>query len=153
MSFKCLKCGHIFEDGEEKTYTENYGEPGGKPYLQWFGCCPLCGGDFEEMAKCKVCGEDFSKDELSYYGVCECCKEDVKSKYKYRPDLCYKICDSEKTFLQINKFLAEMFTQEEIEQVLFKELVCSSYSPVNCESFINADDDWFVEKVVKGVGK
>ena len=153
MTFRCLDCGHIFDESEIKSYFQNHAGFGDAPALEQLYCCPVCDGDFEELAKCEVCGEDFSKDELSYYGVCECCKEDIKSKYKYRPDLCYKIVENEKSAVQINKFLAEMFTQEEIEQVLFKELVCSSYSPVNCESFINADDDWFVEKIVKGVGK
>lgn len=154
MSFKCLKCGHIFEEGEEKTYIENYGEPGGKPYLQWFGCCPLCGGEYEETKQCVVCGSEHLKDELYFCDVCENCKDDIKFEYKYRPDLCYKLAEKGKRSVSINPFLADMFTEEQINEILFKELISSSsFMPVNCEAFIEADEYWFIENAIKEVGK
>lgn len=70
MSYICLDCGHIFDEGEQKVYRENHGLPGG--YYEEFSVCPVCGGDYEEAAHCVSCGGDF-KDENLYDGWCEEC--------------------------------------------------------------------------------
>lgn len=62
--FKCFECGHLFERGEEKRYTEMHGES----YL----ACPICGGAYEETNQCSCCGGHFFEDEL-YNGMCEEC--------------------------------------------------------------------------------
>lgn len=64
MAFKCLECGHIFEDGEEARWTEAHGEQ--------FSGCPLCRGEYEETKPCKHCGSEKLDDEL-YEGWCEDC--------------------------------------------------------------------------------
>ena len=65
----CRDCGEIFSKPE--TYTENH--PYGMGYAsETFGCCPCCGGDYEEAVKCADCGEYFSDDEL-IDGMCEHC--------------------------------------------------------------------------------
>lgn len=77
MSWKCIDCGHIFDDGEEAIREEKhpYGDTTASEY---FSECPVCGGDFEETVSCKKCGGAFLEDELigSYY--CEdCLKESL----------------------------------------------------------------------------
>lgn len=99
--YRCLGCGHLFEDGEQKTYRENVGECHGAPAYMDYSVCPVCGEEYEEVKPCKICegyetmetGEDF----------CENCKKEVKGKY-------YKL-------------LGEKFDKEEIE--LLRDLASS----------------------------
>lgn len=49
MMYVCEECGHLFEEGEQKTYKESYGEE--------FVGCPLCGGNFKETEPCEICGK------------------------------------------------------------------------------------------------
>lgn len=60
--YKCLDCGHIFDEGEEKTYTETHGERFA-PSERWKGC-PVCGGAFEQTIRCEECGAEHLADEL-----------------------------------------------------------------------------------------
>lgn len=61
--YKCTSCGHIFEEGEQKTYTERHGLDT-LPYEKYEGC-PSCGSsDFEEVENCEICGELHTTDEL-----------------------------------------------------------------------------------------
>ena len=71
MAFKCLECGHIFEEGEQKTYVETHGIS--EPPFEEFSVCPVCNGFFQKAVRCKVCGGFFLKDELNYDGTCEDC--------------------------------------------------------------------------------
>lgn len=61
---KCFECGHIFEHGKEKRYTEPHGEE----YL----ACPICGGAYEETVTCSMCGGNFHENEL-FHGLCAEC--------------------------------------------------------------------------------
>ena len=69
--FKCAECGHIFEQGEEKTWTESYGE-------ELCGC-PICEGGFKEIEPCILCGS-YNHDFDSNY--CDKCKDDVRNRMK-----------------------------------------------------------------------
>lgn len=86
---KCLDCGHIFEDGEQKTYAEHH-PYGDTTAAEYFSVCPICGGDYEETVSCESCGGEFLEDELvaSYYCE-ECLKEtaDAKTFYDYASDI------------------------------------------------------------------
>lgn len=62
--FKCFECGHLFDRGEEKRYTEMHGES----YL----ACPICGGAYEETVQCNICGSHHFEGEL-YNGLCIDC--------------------------------------------------------------------------------
>ena len=74
--YKCLDCGHIFDEGEEKTYKETHGDLMG-PAEYWKGC-PICGGAFEKTVRCENCGAEFLPDELYADKWCdECLKEMV----------------------------------------------------------------------------
>lgn len=67
--YRCVDCGHIFDVGEEKVYTESHGEK--------FQCCPVCGGDFQEADNCDDCRRVKWLDEL-YSGLCiKCLKKSV----------------------------------------------------------------------------
>ena len=68
--FKCIECGHIFEDGEQARWTETHGEV--------WESCPICKGDYEEVEPCKICGSyDHSVDD----DYCDDCKKDVKKRF------------------------------------------------------------------------
>lgn len=72
MSYKCLECGHIFEDGEEKRWVETHGLDA-PPYEEMSGC-PLCLGPYRETTPCKNCGSEHLPSELED-GLCEECRE------------------------------------------------------------------------------
>lgn len=73
--YKCLDCGHIFDDGEQDVIREYHREiPGG--FYEEFAGCPICGGDFEETERCEKCGGAFLPDELiSGYYCKDCLRE------------------------------------------------------------------------------
>ena len=72
MTYKCLECGHIFEDGEEARWSESRGEYWGLPCFEDMCGCPICKGDYEETKTCEECGGAFLADELED-GLCEKC--------------------------------------------------------------------------------
>lgn len=143
--YKCLDCGHIFEDGEEKRYTENVGECFGFPAYQEFRSCPICGGDFEETQRCEVCGKECLKEELSG-GVCEDCIDERRSDF----DVCYKISVGETATITINALIATLLEECDIEQILI-DYIKSRLKQVDCSDFINSDPDWFGERLAKEV--
>lgn len=76
--YKCVECGHLFEDGEQKIYRENIGECHGSPSYMDFSVCPICGGEYEEIMPCSVCGtyeHDFGRP------LCKDCEEEVKKEF------------------------------------------------------------------------
>ena len=64
MMYRCVECGHLFEDGEQVRWTEDHGE-------EWSGC-PICKSEYEEVRICKNCGKWHTKNEL-FDGWCESC--------------------------------------------------------------------------------
>lgn len=62
--FKCVECGHLFESGEEKRWTEPHGEK--------MSGCPCCSGDYEEAKMCEFCEEYVCAENEKY---CEECKQ------------------------------------------------------------------------------
>lgn len=154
MAYKCLDCGHIFEEGEIIKVATNivFGEIHGKPLFDdddFEECCPLCKGEFEETVKCAICEGEHLEDEL-FGGVCEECI----AEYKYNVEMCYTIGANETESVKLNSFLATMYTQDEIEAILYNDLIeHQKHSPVDCEDFINADKSWFAERLVEEVKK
>ena len=92
--FKCLECGHLFEDGEQENWVEMHGLSYNG---EQFSGCPLCKGSYEKIEPCKICG--------SY-------EHDIKEEYC---DVCVKEFNENLKFV-----LAQNFNKKEIE--LFKEL-------------------------------
>lgn len=72
MTYICVDCGHIFEEGKEKTIVERhpYGDTTAEEYI---AVCPACNGGFEEAGICKCCGGAFLEDELIGGYYCEEC--------------------------------------------------------------------------------
>lgn len=68
--FKCIECGHIFDDGEQERWIEPHGEV--------WESCPICKGDYEEVEPCKICGTYNHECQEEY---CEDCKKDVKNRF------------------------------------------------------------------------
>ena len=69
--YKCLECGHIFEQGEEAKWTESHGFADGR--YEHFTGCPLCKSAFEETVSCRECLGSFLSDELFPGGICRDC--------------------------------------------------------------------------------
>lgn len=138
-SYKCLNCGHIFEEGEQRHWTESYGEE--------MSGCPLCGGSYNGTVKCFICGSEHLEDELNG-GVCEECIGE------YRKDFnsCYELSIGETTKIEINSLLASLFCVSDIEQIL-KEHIRHKCQDVDCSPFIDEDISWFGERLVEEVKK
>lgn len=90
--YKCNECGHIFEMGEEKRWTESYGEE--------FAGCPLCMGEFTEVYSCEICG---APTEGKFCGKC---KDDVQARF-------IKLIENEFT-TEERELLNELYDGEEI---------------------------------------
>ena len=83
--FKCLDCGHIFE--EPKQYSEDR-TPGGAceggSFIEHYTGCPVCSGAYEEAKQCEICGKYFTSDELTdtneyINGGCgDCCEQCIE---------------------------------------------------------------------------
>ena len=43
MMYICSRCGHQFEDGEERHVKEYMGECHGSPAIYVYSVCPVCG--------------------------------------------------------------------------------------------------------------
>jgi hypothetical protein len=150
--YKCLECGHIFEDEEAKKVEEHH--PYGMGYAtETFFCCPLCNGSYEETKKCKNCGGEFLEDELKD-GFCEDCIEEIKDEYRYNPQKCYEISKDETAKVEINYFLSCMFTEKQIEEILLLNIrKASALMPIDCSAFMNADSSWFEDRIIEEVKK
>jgi len=83
--YKCVDCGHLFEEGEQRTYKEAHGFSDG--FAEEFSVCPVCGGDYEETTRCAFCGGEHLESEL-YDGVCLDC---LRKKATYANILNYLI--------------------------------------------------------------
>ena len=73
-----------------------------------------CGGEFVEAVQCAVCGKYKEKDE---YSVCDECLEEAET---LENALEYG-AEAEET-IEINGFLAQVFSNTEIEEILVREL-------------------------------
>ena len=148
MAFKCLSCGHIFEEGEQASWEEHH--PYGMGYAaESFSGCSICNGDYEETKQCEICGGEFLEDELNGGCVCDECVEE----YKRDLETCYKIADTaEKEEIKINPLLVSLFDVDEIEAILYQKLE-SVKDNIDCSAFIDEDKDWFAEKLAEEVSK
>ena len=146
MAFKCLDCGHIFEEGEQSRWEEHH--PYGMGYAaEEFSGCPICNGDFEETKQCEICGGEFLEDELNGGCVCDECIEEYSKDF----DTCYKISDNEKEEININALLASLLDIDEIETILYHYL--KTKRDIDCSKFVNQDKDWFADRLVEEVSK
>lgn len=145
MAYKCLECGHIFEEGEQARWSENRGEYWGSPCSENMSGCPRCKGDYEETTLCEICGSEHLEDELNG-GACHECIDEYRKNF----DVCYEISFGETEEIKINALLASLFDVGDIEQIL-KEYVESRCPNIDCGKFIDRDLYWFGEKLAKEV--
>lgn len=73
--FKCLECGHLFEEGEQKKWKEERGEYNGTLCFEELSGCPACQGAFEKATACKICGGYERMGEEEQY--CDYCKAEI----------------------------------------------------------------------------
>lgn len=147
MAYKCLECGHIFEEGEQACWLESRGEFWGTPCSEHMSGCPLCKGEYEETVQCAVCGSEHLEDELNG-GVCDECIDEYRKNF----NACYELSIEEKTEIKINSLLASLFEVSDIEQIL-KEYIHERWQDVSCDKFIDEDKSWFGEKIAEEVKK
>lgn len=137
--YKCLECGHIFDDGEEKKWTEGYGE-------ELIGC-PICSGTFAEAKTCIICGSEYLDEEL-WNGVCHDCVNDCKKDF----EKVYELAKDEKVAVKINSLLASLLTPTEIERILYHHILATG-EETDCSEFIESDVEWFTEQLADSVTK
>lgn len=149
MIYKCLDCGHLFEEGEQSHWIEDRGEYFGEKCSEEMMGCPLCNGEYEETVKCEMCGGSFFEYELN----CMLCDECI-NEYKYDVDMCYKIGDRNKESVELNSFLCAMFDQDDIEAILYHELKeLEKKEAIDCMCYIDVDRGWFGEELGKEMKK
>ena len=122
MMFKCDNCGHLFEEGEQAVWHENYGaEIGGET----FDGCPLCRGGYEEVHQCKECGDWHTENEL-YDGWCEKC---LRETINY--DSFFEYCEANKDDQYLDTFvMCEILNCEYVPKISsdeFHQLMCRTY--------------------------
>lgn len=140
----CLECGHIFEDGEEKRWTESRGEFWGMACSEEMTGCPICEGDYEEAKECEICHSAHLGEDLNG-GVCDECID----RYRNNFDLCDNICAGQKTEIKINALIASILDVGDIEAIL-TNYIKKRMSNVDCSQFIDSDIEWFGEQIAKG---
>lgn len=147
MAYKCLECGHIFEEGEQARWCESRGEFWGMPCEESMIGCPLCKGNFEETTLCLACGSEHLESELNG-GVCDTCIDEYRKDF----NACYKLSVGDTVKIEINALLASLFDVSDIELIL-KEYIRDKWQDVDCSPFIDADICGFGEKIAEEVMK
>lgn len=132
--YKCMDCGEVFDE-----YTADW-----KVHDEM--ACPSCySTDYDDAMQCKKCGDWFTDDE-GVSELCDDCLEFYKISYRHSPQKLYKLTEDLEEKVEINYFLASVFTKEEIEKVLLKELVIASATKLpDYISFIEQDQQAFAE--------
>nr|DAG65932.1 MAG TPA: rubredoxin iron binding domains containing a [Caudoviricetes sp.] len=142
--FRCLECGNIFEDGEQKRIKECMGDSCDVATYQEFDVCPCCGGDFETVVYCDKCGRIYNCDDV-LNGLCKDCIAENTTVNE-----CYKAADGEDEQIKINAFLAEALSKKEIEKVLLQYLINNSDKfKEKVKDFVNEDVYWYVERMAE----
>lgn len=77
--YQCSKCGHLFEEGEQKIVHDCTGEFWGAPAYDTYSVCPMCGGDYEHAKSCRICGG--YDTSLTEYDVCDECQNELLKRF------------------------------------------------------------------------
>lgn len=143
--YKCLECGHIFEEGEQARWNDPRGEYAGVPCSETMYGCPLCKGNYKKTVSCEICESAHLENEL-YGGVCIECIDG----YRKDAEMCFKVSEGEKEQIKINAFLASIFDENDIEHILY-EIVKSEKGSLDCSKFIDEDLYWFGDRLAEEV--
>ena len=143
--YKCLSCGNLFEEGEQATWQENRGEFWGSPCNETVSGCPICKGEYEKTIECSICGSEHLEDEL-ISGVCDDCLE----QYSANVDVVFKMAKGSEDTISINSFLASVYDNETIEEILLENLKqTAKYRQEEIKKFLNDDKTWFAERLIE----
>lgn len=106
----CCECKEIFERADLVRGEFGYDE-----------CCPCCGSfDIAPCDECECCGEPFIEGELHDGVICEDCLLDHRYDYKELKHISKHWMEYEE--ISINSLLKHIFTESEIEDILFEVL-------------------------------
>lgn len=142
---KCTECGHIFEEGEQDVWKEHRGVFQEQAAYEEMSGCPLCRGAYEEALRCETCGKTFLKEEMTGV-ICNGCFDE----YKNNIAMCYAVGRKSKEKIELNLFLHDTFSIEEIESILFIAAVERQQKGESiCNRFVEQDEEWFAEKVAE----
>lgn len=136
--YKCLHCGHEFEDIDRKHYDHGTGV--------WEEYCPNCGSeDFEEAEQCELCGEWHVADKV-HNGVCDDCLQKAETMGNV-----VAFGNTDKQEVELNGFLAWAFTPSEIEDILINELLKSKDLANNyMHNYVMNDPYMFARHIKEG---
>lgn len=107
-AYICERCGRTLEGNETKlSYDDSL-------------VCRMCGGDAVPAYRCEVCEDIVPEDEIDVFGhhVCHRC---IEAK-RYDVDFCTKVGEATETECCLNSFLADFFTESEINELMFAAL-------------------------------
>ena len=123
----CLDCGTVFGIDEVERVQDYRGECWGQPAYEEELICPHCkSSDIEDAEECEICGSWCSAEELyDNGGICTACLETYSTDKE-----CFEACERNKETesIEINSYLAYMFSESEIEDILLEELAKSANS-------------------------
>lgn len=112
----CENCGNTILESEIKTRTETSISETSSGFIfdveHYDEGCD-CGGAFVEAEICPICGEYKPKDLNK---VCDYCLEDEETL-----ETALEMGEKFKDDIEINSFLASVFTPQEIEEILTRE--------------------------------
>lgn len=137
--YKCVECGNIFDDGEQRTVREDYGET--------ISVCPVCGGAYEEAYNCIKCGDVFLINELNEH-ICSDCLRDAVT---YDTALEYLNAKNELVMFMVGCFYESDWTPHKPSEA-FRAAMEENYRRMKCndlltdkETFLNCIRSFILE--------
>ena len=123
----CLDCGTVFNADEVERVQDYRGECWGRPAYEEELICPHCkSSDIEDAEECEICDSWCSaKKQNNNKGICTACIETYSTDKE-----CFEACERNKETesVEIKSYLAYMFSESEIEDILLVELAKSANS-------------------------
>lgn len=117
MTYFCRDCHETFEEPDTEREWVGDKEHGG--YVE-YSECPNCGSeDIDDALMCPNCGE-FCGELFGAFGKERMCEECIKEFATEENLIRYGYEDKQK--IEINGYLAEMFSPDEIDRLLKTEL-------------------------------
>ncbi len=142
--YRCLNCDTEFDDCDADYIDEDRGECWGRIAYQRVRACPCCRNtEIEELKECPHC-EKLILESEEMCGECEKIFAVAKD-----PEKCYKVAEAmEEATVEINNYLAYMFSSSEINEILLSTLLhpgCRSKIAEYSREYIESDFESFAE--------
>ena len=147
-NYICKACGEVINEAEIVSKREEVAEG----YYENYGVCPHCESDaLYEAEQCERCGEWFPIDDM-VEGYCQDCAEEILHSYDYDAEGIYKVTKGETEHVDINSFLASVFSDVEIEDILLDKAIERAKTDkqfgldlYKFDWYIREDKEWFLE--------